>query len=129
MLINSFFSPVNLPSSIEELNTEKTIQFSVGIKINPDHKIFEGHFPGQPIVPGVTYIEMIREIMELIYKKKFLLKEASNIKFLSITNPLLNAELTFSFSLIIKEAGVISSKIVITSINGSVIKFEGKFSS
>lgn len=128
MLINSFFTPINLPQIIEGINKENPVEFSVGIRINPDHSIFEGHFPGQPIVPGVAYIEMIREIMELVLQKKLLLKEASNIKFLSITNPILNAELNFTFSLIIKEENLISSKVLITSESGSVIKFEGKFS-
>ena len=128
MLINSFFTPINLPQIIEGINKENPVEFSVGIRINPDHSIFEGHFPGQPIVPCVAYIEMIREIMELVLQKKLLLKEASNIKFLSITNPILNAELNFTFSLIIKEENLISSKVLITSESGSVIKFEGKFS-
>jgi 3-hydroxyacyl-[acyl-carrier-protein] dehydratase len=128
MLINSFFNTTNLPPIIEDINNETPIDFSVGIKINPDHNIFKGHFPGQPVVPGVTYIEMIREIMELVIKKKIFLKEASNIKFLSITNPVLNPELNISFSLIMKEDNFISTKALITSENGSVIKFNGLFS-
>ena len=110
------------------MNKETPVEFSVGIKINPDHNIFKGHFPGQPIVPGVTYIEMIREIMELVIKKKLLLKEASNIKFLSVTNPLLNSELNVSFSLLMKEDNLMLTKVLITSKNGSVIKFNGIFS-
>ena len=128
MLINSFFNTTNLPPIIEGLNKETPVEFSVGIKINPDHNIFKGHFPGQPIVPGVTYIEMIREIMELVIKKKLLLKEASNIKFLSVTNPLLNSELNVSFSLLMKEDNLMLTKVLITSKNGSVIKFNGIFS-
>jgi 3-hydroxyacyl-[acyl-carrier-protein] dehydratase len=128
MLINSFFNTTNLPPIIEGLNKETPVEFSVGIKINSDHNIFKGHFPGKPIVPGVTYIEMIREIMELVIKKKILLKEASNIKFLSVTNPVLNSELNVSFSLIMKEENFISTKVLITSENGSVIKFNGLFS-
>lgn len=127
MLINSFFTIFNLPEQIEEINSEKQVEFTVTIKINPEHSIFEGHFPGQPIVPGVTYIEMIKEIIELVLKKKLLLQEASNIKFLAITNPLQNPKLDFSFKLILKEANLLSAKLLITSENVSVIKFDGKF--
>ena len=127
MLINSFFTIFNLPEQIEEINSEKQVEFAVAIKINPKHSIFEGHFPGQPIVPGVTYIEMIKEIIELVLKKKLLLQEASNIKFLAITNPLQNPKLDFSFKLILKEANLLSAKLLITSENVSVIKFDGKF--
>jgi len=128
MLINTFFTPVDLPKNIEELNKEHAVEFSVRIKLNPDHSIFKGHFPGQPVVPGVSYIEMIREIMEAVIKKKLYLKEASNIKFLSITNPLINSWLIFTFRLIIKEDNLITSRVSISSDAGIVIKFDGIFS-
>ena len=34
------------------------------LEINPLHKIFKGHFPGQPVVPGVCMLQMGREILE-----------------------------------------------------------------
>ena len=43
-------------------------------------------------------------------------------------NDVLNAVLNFDFSLILKEENLYATKVMITSQNGSVIKFEGKFS-
>ena len=128
MLRNSFFSTVSLPQTSQNINADHPVVFKVGIRINPDHPIFEGHFPEQPIVPGVTYIEMIREIMEMVLNKELQLKEGTNIKFLAITNPLINAYLDIEFSLIQKEENLITAKVLITSENNPVIKFEGKFS-
>jgi 3-hydroxyacyl-[acyl-carrier-protein] dehydratase len=129
MLINNFFTPVQLPDYIEEITEDHKVEFSVGIKLNPHHNIFKGHFPGQPIVPGVTYIEMIREIMSAVIKKDFRLKEAASIKFLSITNPVENSDLNFAFSLALISNHLIKSRVSISSERGVVIKFDGIFSS
>lgn len=34
------------------------------VKINKEHKVFTGHFPGNPIVPGVMSMMMVRECIE-----------------------------------------------------------------
>ena len=49
------------------------------ISINKTHKIFEGHFPGLPIVPGVCMMQIIREIMETTTKKSLKLTAADNV--------------------------------------------------
>lgn len=57
------------------------------INFNKDHNIFKGHFPKNPIVPGVCQIQAIKEIAEYILDKNFMLTQARNIKFISIINP------------------------------------------
>ncbi len=57
------------------------------INFNKDHNIFKGHFPKNPIVPGVCQIQAIKEIAEYILDKNFMLTRARNIKFISIINP------------------------------------------
>lgn len=58
------------------------------IEINPKHRIFEGHFPEQPIVPGVCTLQIIRECTESILKQKIVLNQISTCKFLSVVDPL-----------------------------------------
>jgi 3-hydroxyacyl-[acyl-carrier-protein] dehydratase len=79
MLLDNFFS-------IESLDVAEGAIHS-RVRIQADHQIFNGHFPGQPIVPGVCMIEMIKEIVEKCEQRTFLLQGASNIKFLSIIDP------------------------------------------
>ena len=129
MLINDFFTPIHFSENVIEPVKDKALEFSAEIRINPEHGIFKGHFPSQPIVPGVTYVEMIKEIMELVFRKKLFLKEASSIKFLAITNPVINADLIFNFRLILKDDNSITSKVSILSDSKIVIKFDGEFSS
>lgn len=62
-----------------------TIQASLSIQAS--HAIFEGHFPGQPIVPGVCMIQMAREVSERALKKKLSIVKGDNIKFLAMLNP------------------------------------------
>lgn len=57
------------------------------IKLNPTHKIFSGHFPNNPITPGVVQIQMVKEILEKFYRKELRLFKMSRCKFLKILNP------------------------------------------
>ncbi len=57
------------------------------IEINPRHRIFDGHFPGQPVVPGVCMMEMVKEITETATGKDIFLHKADNVKFLSVIDP------------------------------------------
>jgi 3-hydroxyacyl-[acyl-carrier-protein] dehydratase len=68
------------------------------ISINRKHKIFEGHFPGLPIVPGVCMMQIIREIMEVTTERTLMIAGADNMKFLSVINPDQNAEVDVSIT-------------------------------
>jgi len=61
--------------------------FSAVIEFNPEHDIFKGHFPGNPVVPGVCMVQIIKIILKDIYQKDFTMKQASQLKFLAIINP------------------------------------------
>jgi 3-hydroxyacyl-[acyl-carrier-protein] dehydratase len=62
------------------------------IAINKNHRIFEGHFPGLPVVPGVCMLQIVREIMEVDCGRELKLSHADNMKFLSVINPEQNNE-------------------------------------
>jgi 3-hydroxyacyl-[acyl-carrier-protein] dehydratase len=57
------------------------------ITLNSAHDIFKGHFPGQPVVPGVCMMQMVKEVLENHLGKKLQLVKADNIKFLSFIDP------------------------------------------
>ena len=57
------------------------------LEINAGHKIFEGHFPGQPVVPGVCMMQMVKEILEQATGKSTRLVSADNLKFLTVIDP------------------------------------------
>lgn len=57
------------------------------ITINKDHEVFKGHFPGNPVTPGVCMMQIIKELTEQIVDKKLFMESASNVKFMAIINP------------------------------------------
>ncbi len=72
-------------------NTEQGIIAKV--HLNEDHEIFKGHFPGNPVMPGVCMIQLIKELTETAVKKDLFLTVSSNIKFMAIINPVNNPDL------------------------------------
>ena len=60
------------------------------IELNPLHQIFEGHFPGIPVVPGVCMMQMIKEMVETVTGKETMLSKSDIMKFLVVINPLEN---------------------------------------
>ncbi len=68
------------------------------LSINKAHRIFDGHFPGLPVVPGVCMLQMIREIMEVHLERNFDITASDNMKFLSVINPEQNADVDASIN-------------------------------
>jgi 3-hydroxyacyl-[acyl-carrier-protein] dehydratase len=62
------------------------------ITIDAGHRVFDGHFPGQPVVPGVCMMQIVRELVELGVGAPLHIKTADNMKFLSILNPVEHGE-------------------------------------
>lgn len=70
------------------------------LELNPDHHIFEGHFPQIPVVPGVCMMQMVKELVEDFTGQRLRLLKADHLKFLTIINPrenkLLHADIAIS---------------------------------
>ena len=92
MLQNSFYTlaapPETAPGRVQAT-----------IRLNPDHAIFAGHFPGQPVVPGVCMLQIIKELLEDATGRRVQLTQAGNVKFLTVLVPqaheVVSVQLTF----------------------------------
>lgn len=115
MLLNNFF----FIQKIEQ--DEKSLK--AFILINKTHKIFEGHFPAVPIVPGVCMMQMMKEIMEQQVHRKLIVRTGDNMKFLSVINPTENSEIEASIQY---ENDQDDIKINATLFSGTVIFFKLK---
>lgn len=78
-------------------NTDEGIVAKV--HLNKDHEIFKGHFPGNPVMPGVCMIQMIKELTEEAIGKDLFLTVSSNIKFMAIINPEINPDLELAIDI------------------------------
>jgi 3-hydroxyacyl-[acyl-carrier-protein] dehydratase len=74
--------------------TDSTIE--VIVELDEQHKIFEGHFPGHPVLPGACMLQMVKELLETFLEKPLQLVKADDIRFSSMVDPNANKELTFS---------------------------------
>ncbi|MCX7551451.1 3-hydroxyacyl-ACP dehydratase [Xanthomarina sp. F2636L] len=79
MLLKDFYK-INALNVVDNITTAK-------ITINKNHDIFKGHFPGNPITPGVCMMQIIKELTEQIVDKKLFMESSSNVKFMAIINP------------------------------------------
>lgn len=69
-------------------------QITCTLQIDAAHPVFQGHFPGSPVLPGVVQLEMVKAVLSKALEKPFTLKEMSTCKFLEVLNPDETPELT-----------------------------------
>ena len=78
----------------------KEAEINASLLLNESHDIFNGHFPGQPVVPGVCMMQSVKELVERHVKQKLTLVEADNMKFLSVIDPRDNKEIQAKVSFV-----------------------------
>ncbi len=79
MLIPDFYTVVNFHADKDQVNAR--------IRLNPGHEVYQGHFPEQPVVPGVIQLQIIKEMLEKGLKKKLLFKKVISAKYYSMIIP------------------------------------------
>lgn len=105
-------------------NTDKGI--SAKIHINKDHAIFKGHFPGNPVMPGVCMIQIIKELTEEATGKDLFLSVSSNIKFMAVINPEANPDLLLNID-ISEDNGEVKVKNITTFEETVALKLNATF--
>ena len=93
MLIDNLFDINTIKKLEEKLITEVTI--------NKSNTIFDGHFPGNPVTPGVIQIQLVKEILEKYYQRNIKLDSIGRCKFLAVLNPVESP--TISIEITVKE--------------------------
>ncbi len=99
------------------------------IELNPSHKVYEGHFPGMPVCPGVCNVEMIKECVQEHTGKRLILNNLLQCKFSAVITPSHNPLLLISLNIEEMDGETIKVKGKITDPDGSTtfIDFKGEF--
>jgi 3-hydroxyacyl-[acyl-carrier-protein] dehydratase len=87
MLEGSFFKIISsevIPAGDDQPSAE---HIRVRVELDPNHRIYAGHFPGNPVVPGVCQVQMAKEALEMVKNTKGMLVSGDNIKFLNMIVP------------------------------------------
>lgn len=71
--------------------------FRCTLHYNAAHAIFEGHFPGNPIVPGVCTMAIVKELLGKATGRRLMLREAKAVKFLGLINPSMSPQVSISW--------------------------------
>lgn len=100
--------------------------WAVRVVLNPLHPLYSGHFPQQPVVPGVCLLQMMKECLEKIYRKPLQYRQIASCKFLSAINPNETPELTFAFSIKSHEADELHVQAEGTSAKGLCLKLKAQ---
>lgn len=117
MLLNDFFT-------IQTLNHEPG-NLQADIAIRPDHPIFDGHFPGQPVVPGVCMISMLKEVMQVALNQSMQLVASPSIKFLTMFTPSQTTTAHFSVNYSVSDTGLITINATLSGAEVIFFKFNG----
>ena len=67
------------------------------ILLDANHFIYQAHFPGEPITPGVCIIQIAKELLEEHLNQKFNIKMIKNVKFLNVISPVERPQITYVF--------------------------------
>lgn len=118
MLLNDFFK-------INHISTSD--KYVVAIELNPQHDIFKGHFPNTPVTPGVCLTQMVKETIEEITKKKLLLVNSSNMKFMAVLNPEVHPKANITIQLKEKEDQLIHAESSVSFDEIVFFIFKGSF--
>ncbi len=77
---------LNLYKIISTYSSDDNV-VSFEIQLNSDCEIFKGHFPGQPVLPGVCTLDILKECISKIRGNKVSLSKISQCKFIGMVDP------------------------------------------
>jgi len=103
MVLKDFYKVIS-----EEKTTDS--KYVITILVNEKHEVFKGHFPGNPIMPGVCMIQIIKELTEKITQSTLMIQTLSNVKFMALINPEATPELRLELDIVTTEEDLVKVK-------------------
>lgn len=103
MLLKDFYKVISLENTSEN-------NYLAVILINEEHEVFKGHFPGNPIMPGVCMMQIIKELTEQISASSLFMQSLSNAKFMALINPFNTPELRLELDISMTDTDLVKVK-------------------
>lgn len=86
MLLKDFYT-------VEQLDKTDEGKYTAIVFLNKAHDVFKGHFPGNPVTPGVCMMQIIKELAQEILSSSLIMTSSTNVKFMALINPDVNPKL------------------------------------
>ena len=106
--------------SVVELRHENEEYIAAIVTFDPEHPVYGGHFPGQPVTPGVILIGMLRDLVQLAMAKPLMMTEARTVKFHQPLKPVIDQRVSVEISYQTVEPDVLAIK---ATVSGAQIKY------
>jgi len=103
MLLKNFYKVISIENTAEN-------KYLAVISVNEEHAVFKGHFPGNPIMPGVCMMQIIKELTEQISGSSLFMQSLSNVKFMALINPFNTLELRLELEVSMTETDLVKVK-------------------
>lgn len=104
---------------------EDTITGRLGFR--PEHAIFKGHFPGQPVVPGVCMLDIVKTVLQEQLGQPLMLTAASRVKFLQALIPDADQLVDLEIRYVQQPEGLFDVFAQFLKQDQSLFKFQGRF--
>ena len=91
------------------------------VQYNREHPLYAGHFPGQPVTPGVCLMQTAVELLERVAGVSLRLTQARQVKFLQMHSP--EKPLRFEISLS-QECPQVRGRIAVFQDDGCIAKMD-----
>lgn len=121
MLIPDFYT-------VQKISAEDGV-IDADILLNPKHEVYDGHFPEQPVVPGVIQLQIVKEILEDVLQEELFLHTMNTAKYLKMISPkhILDLQISIQYKKTDEanfniNATISSNEIVFTKLKASLKK-------
>ena len=96
------------------------------VSMNADCAVYKGHFPGEPISPGVCNIQMIKECLEEVVGQRLLLDTIQQCRLTTLVTPIAYPELDVRIQVVKRDAERVSFKAQLGQGEESYLELKGE---
>ncbi|MBR7157185.1 MAG: hypothetical protein IKD16_02175 [Bacteroidales bacterium] len=83
----------------ESIVAEDNLQGRFKVELIESHPVYEGHFPGEPVCPGVCSMQMVKECAMQLCNKELVFSYVKQYRLLSVMSPQKNREIEINIEL------------------------------
>ena len=73
----------------------ETVTYDISLRAG--HFIYQAHFPGEPITPGVCVIQIAKELLEDYLQRPLAIRSIKQVKFLAVISPRQHPQVRYTF--------------------------------